>query len=179
MGVLVVVLLVGLWASILVPDALKARRQSSPLDSVSLFERSMRVLAPTRPFAGRPLPGRHVMILEHPHNITSGSRRTRTVRRRRAVLARLGAAVPVTIGLAALAGGPWVWFAALTTLAFVAYVGLLVEVRAREDEIRRKVRALPVADQVAAHAATADRATADESRAPQPNGTVRVRRYGT
>jgi hypothetical protein len=139
-GVLVVILLGALWAWILVPGALRARRESSPIDSVDLFERSMSVLA-----SNRTLPGRHVLVLDRPAQVTGRSTRARTLQRRRLVLTRLGAAVPLTLLAAIAFGGVWVAVFALTAAALAVYLGVLVQLRGQAQERRRKVRRLPVA----------------------------------
>ena len=47
MNLVVVGLLIGLWAWVLLPGLLRERRNSSPLETVSRFERSMDTLAQT------------------------------------------------------------------------------------------------------------------------------------
>lgn len=61
---MVVVLLGGLWALILLPDAWREQRYGSPQNTVDKFEQSMSMLDPARP-----LPGRHVMVLERPDRV--------------------------------------------------------------------------------------------------------------
>lgn len=61
---MVVVLLGGLWALILLPEAWRERRYGSPLNSVNAFELSMSRLAPVRP-----MPGGHVVVLERPDRV--------------------------------------------------------------------------------------------------------------
>jgi len=188
MGSLVVVLLLGLWASILLPGLVRARREATPITSVSTFERCMSMLAPTAGRlttgrAGRPrpaAPGRHVLVLRDPAAVTTHTRRHRVLRRRRALLLRLVAATAMTAVAAGAVGG-WAWVAfALVAASLVVYLGLLVQVREREAEVRRKVRRL------SAHrrAATARRAQPPrEQEAPvavaagQASSTVLVRRW--
>lgn len=141
MNLVVVVLLGGLWVALLLPGVVRARRDASPINSVDSFERSMITLAGNVDASARP-------------QSTTG----RAARRRREVLARLATAVAVTATVALLVGGlAWLLFA-LAVLALAAYVGLLFQVQAREEEVRRKVRRLP-------------------QRSPQVE-TVRIRRWG-
>jgi hypothetical protein len=169
MNLLVVVLLGGLWASILLPGALRARRHSSPVSSVDRFERSMGILAPDRLGSGQPRTGRHVLVLADPAHVALGSSRARTLRRRRLMLARLGGGTLVT-GLAALLlGGLFtVLFAACAGVA-TGYVALLVHLRNGELDTRRTVRRLPV------QASSEDERPA--VRAAGQSATVRVRRW--
>lgn len=153
MGSLVVLLLLGLWASILLPGLVRARREATPISSVSTFERCMSMLAPTagRLTAGRvsrvrgaaPHPGRHVLVLRDAAAVATGRRRQRVLRRRRALLLRLLAATVATAAAAVVVGG-WAWSVfAVVAASLVTYVGLLVQLREREAEVRRKVRRLP------------------------------------
>jgi len=147
MSAVVVALLGGLWASILLPGALQARRENRPISSVHSFERSMSMLAgPARSPSGR-----RVLVLNHPATVAGKGSRARTARRRRTALARLALAVLATGALAAVLGGlAWLLFAA-AVLGLGLYVLLLVEARAREVERRRKVRAIrPPARRVSA-----------------------------
>lgn len=144
---MVLVLLAILWAWILLPGALRARRDASPVSSVDSFERTMGMLArhsgksPPRPT--RSSPGRHVLVLRDAASVTGARRRSRAVRRRRTLLLRLQGAVGLTaVPAIALGGLLWLLFAA-AWLALLVYVLLLLEHRARRDEIRRKVRRLP------------------------------------
>jgi hypothetical protein len=149
MGFVVVVLLGGLWASILVPAAVRSRRESSPIHSVDLFERSMGMLAPTKPTASvagsRQLPGRYVMVLERPGQVARGRMPSPALERRRTVLTRLLAAVPGCGLLALVAGGIFVTIFWLSVLALGGYVALLVQIQARRADAAAKLRRLPTA----------------------------------
>lgn len=147
MNLLVVVLLTVLWASILVPGAVRGRHHRSPISSVSSFERSMGILAAehrSRFAPGAPL-GRQVMVVRDPRQVVAPSGRSRTLARRRMVLQGLGGTVAAT-GLLALAlGGTAVVLFALAAVTLAAYVGLLLHVKASAAQTRRTVRRLPVA----------------------------------
>lgn len=139
MGFLVVVLLAALWAGILLPSALRARRYTSPITSIDDFERSMVMLAPTRT-----LPGRQVLVLNQPRAISDVAGRARTLRRRRVTLTGLGGFVVLTgLGALILGGGVWVLFL-LAVALLVTYVGLLAQLRANELRRQATVRRLPV-----------------------------------
>lgn len=144
MGVAVVVLLGGLWASILVPAAVRARRETSPLHSVDHFERSMGMLAPKPSVGPANTPGRYVMVLERPSRLTGAVRMSPAVERRKAVLLRLAAAVPVTGILAWTSGGFFSMLFRLTLVALIGYVGLLVQLQSRRMQAARKLHHLPV-----------------------------------
>lgn len=167
MSVVVVVLLGGLWALILLPGAWRDSRHGSPLNSIDAFEQSMSRLAPPRT-----PPGGHVVVLGRPDRVGLQSPglqsptlsapllppRERSgpiaaapaprgpspqmLMRRRQVLAVLGAATAVTGVLGLWLGGfAWVVFV-LAYAALFGYVALLVQLRARRDEARDKLRYL-------------------------------------
>lgn len=163
MSVLVVVLLGGVWALILLPGPLQARRLGSPLNSIDAFEQSMSRLAPPRT-----PPGGHVVVLGHPDRDgrrqptpmpgrapqpappqTRVPRATgppppspQTLERRRQVLATLAGATALTGVLGLLVGGMmWVLFV-LAYAALSAYVALLVQIRSRREEAREKLHYL-------------------------------------
>lgn len=143
MSFMVVVLLGGLWASILLPGALRARRDASPMNSIDSFERSMDMLAlhsGTR--LSRP-PGRHVMVLEQPAAVTRAGDRTRMLRRRRQMFVRLVAGTAISGALSLLVGGMLLYVFVAMATALSSYVALLVQLRARQEQVQRKVRRLP------------------------------------
>lgn len=135
MHLLVIALLIGLWAWILLPGLFGARREASPLNSIDAFERSMVLLAPGWQHPDDP---EYAAALLAHHR-----RRARVVRRRRELLARLVAAVSVALVMALVAGGVAWALLALACAALGGYILLLLQVQAREDEARRKVRRLP------------------------------------
>ena len=148
MSVVVVVLLVVLWAWILLPGAVRERRQTSPASTISRFERSMAQLARARPVkAVRSLPGNKasdagVWVLDDPEVPGSGEVAARAARRRRQVLTSLTAATTVTLIAAQVLGGAsWFlfWF---TAILLVTYLGLLAHrwVRISQDAALPLVR---------------------------------------
>jgi hypothetical protein len=156
MGILVVLLLGGLWALILLPGALRSRRNSSPIDSILAFERSMNLLAPRRP--GERRPGRHVMVLDRPASLT-GRVHADVLARRRLALVGLAGATLLAAVLALLFGGVFEALFVVVALACAAYVAVLRRRQARAAEIRAKIRHL--------------------HRAPDTVPVEEVRRYGT
>lgn len=52
MGIVVVLILAGIWAAVLIPPILRARAESSPADSIGDFRRQLRVLQRTGPPRG-------------------------------------------------------------------------------------------------------------------------------
>lgn len=192
MGLLVVILLTGLWASILLPAAVRSRRHFSPIHSVDEFERNMGMLAP-KPTIGpvnqRPLPGRHVMVLDRPSAVTGLYRRNHSaVERRRMILFRLLGALAATGFVAVLFGGIF-WNAFLIVLIAVAgYVGLLARMQMHRAEVERKIhrlpsRPVPFAAQTAMNGPPGAGIGNDfDGRqavggGPGPSGTVRVRSW--
>lgn len=139
----VVVLLVALWVSILVPGVLRGRMHS-PAMSIDSFERSMSILAADlRGRRDASQPGERAAP-DRPTTPPSSATRRRTLQRRRAVLQGLGGAVVASaIPALVLRGAFTVLFAVLLT-ALVAYVGLLLQLRAVQEQARRTVRHLPV-----------------------------------
>ena len=162
---MVVVLLAGLWALILLPNALRGYRFGSPLQSIDAFEQSMSRLDPSRH-----IPGGHVMVLERPDRAgatpyagrpaapavaspraVSRPRQAvrrgpspRTLQRRRQVLLVLVAAVVATT-VGGLTVGGWAWGLFLAAyVALFGYLALLAQLRVRRDEAHSKVHHLPV-----------------------------------
>lgn len=153
MSSLVIVLLAGLWGSILLPGLWRDRRGSDPLASITSFERCMHLLAPrTAPTPARQQPGRHVMVLDEPHRVDPRRRPSaaRLARRRRVVLQWLLALVPATAVVAVVLGG-LVW--GLPFAAGVFYAGYAAEDRRlrRRAFYRSRVRSLPLRDDVPAY----------------------------
>jgi hypothetical protein len=68
--------------------------------------------------------------------------RSEARRRRRDVLYVLGGAALVTLMLAVLLGGPFVWLQVLADVALLSYVVLLVQTQRLATERRNKVRYL-------------------------------------
>jgi hypothetical protein len=143
MNLVVVGLLIGLWAWVLLPGLLRERRNSSPLDTVNSFERSMDRLAQTgleQPPAEAS--GRQIMVLDDAERVVSGRARSRAEVRRRAVLAR-GGFVVVAAGLGGGVGGGlwWIPFAVLGPL-YLLYVVAVVRLERRLAEQREMLHDL-------------------------------------
>lgn len=104
----------------------------------------MGMLAPKPSVGPANTPGRYVMVLERPSRLTGAVRMSPAVERRKAVLMRLAAAVPVTGILAWTSGGLFSLLFRLSILALVAYVLLLVQIQSRRMQAARTLRHLPV-----------------------------------
>lgn len=143
MNLVVVGLLIGLWAWVLLPGLLRERRNASPLETVTKFERSMDTLAQTGmgPSAADGS-GRPILVLDDAERVVSGGARTRSELRRRALLARGGFVVAVAVIGGAVAGGWWWTPAAVVGVAYLSYVGLVVRVERRLAEQREMLHDL-------------------------------------
>lgn len=145
MGLVVVILLAALWASMLLPGVYRARRQLSGIDSPRSFQRTMSMLArkcgSASPADSCP-PGRRVLVLDDAASVAGFAARSRMRRRQRAALAQLGSVVFVTGVLAVVAGDRlWTMFG-VSAAVFAGYALLVAQVRAREAERREKVRTI-------------------------------------
>lgn len=155
--VLLAALLIG-WAAVLLPSALRARRETDPLVTVGGFTQAMAVLR------GRPdgreimVPGQAERIVAHDHSTRSTgrqgprrpagprpgstSRRSDLVARRRTLFLRLLAATVGTFVLA-LVGGGLLWPMFVTTaLALAGYVVMLRHFKLEADQARAVVRTI-------------------------------------
>lgn len=96
------------------------------------------------PVTQRPLPGRHVMVLDRPSALTGQYRRNNSaVERRRTILFRLLGTLGATGFVAVLFGGIF-WNAFLIVLLAVGgYVGLLARLQMHRAEVERKIHRLP------------------------------------
>jgi hypothetical protein len=143
MNLVVVGLLIGLWAWVLLPGLLRERRNSSPLDTVNSFERSMDRLAQTGlEQSSAEASGRQILVLDDAERVVSGRARSRAEVRRRAVLAR-GGFVVVAAGLGGGVGGGlwWIPFAVLGPL-YLLYVVAVVRLERRLAEQREMLHDL-------------------------------------
>lgn len=104
----------------------------------------MGMLAPKPSVGPANTPGRYVMVLERPSRLTGAVRMSPAVERRKAVLLRLLAAVPITGLLAWTAGGVFALLFRVTLIALVGYVGLLAQMQSRKMQAARKLHHLPV-----------------------------------
>src|SRR5438093_13671694 len=94
LGPLVIGLLALVWAVLLLPSVVRSRVESSPMDGVRKFERTMGVLENTR----KPRPaasGRWIMVPRQP--AAQGRRRNRIISRRRQTFLRMVAVAGGTL----------------------------------------------------------------------------------
>ncbi|MGZ4208622.1 MAG: hypothetical protein ACXVQ6_12090 [Actinomycetota bacterium] len=135
-----ILLLALAWAVVLIPSFVRPRFQSSPIDGVRNFERSMGVLESTR--RGRQqIPGRWVMV---PKDLPQAPkrRRNRLIKRRRQNFLRLIGAV---FGTAILAAIPGLHFFLWLNLVADAALALYVLQLRRWHTSEQKVVPLPTA----------------------------------
>jgi hypothetical protein len=166
--IVVLLILVGLWAAVLIPPALRARAEGTPADSIISFHRQLRVLQRSGPPGSEPastpptMPTRAVSGgggsgsrhgVAH-HRVSMG--RIQAQKRRRQVVAGLLVAMGVTFLLGFI--GPlrimWLLHFVLDCL-FGVYVALLIRRRNTIAEREMKLRFLPRAPRVAPTAAAA------------------------
>jgi hypothetical protein len=134
---LLAALLIG-WAAVLLPSALRSRRETDPHTSVGGFTHAMSVLR------GRP-DGREIMVPERAGQIVSHGARSpqhALLVRRRQVFTRLLGATLGTFLLALVVGG-LLWPLFFTTaLALFGYVALLRHHKVERDLARHVVRTI-------------------------------------
>lgn len=166
MSALVILLLAALWAAILLPGALRARREHHPVATVDGFARTMTTLArPSRRRTGSgravPVPAlRDVARVTRVHALR-GPPATPAARRRRAILVGLVAALASTTLLGWVAGGPAWTPAVVSGGALAAYVVLLAAFHARRAGVGpHRPRTVPTAAASAARAAAVGAAVA-------------------
>lgn len=146
---LLAALLIG-WAAVLLPSALRSRRETDPQVTVGGFTQAMAVLR------GRPdgreilVPGQADRIVSHGPSSTPGrsgaSRRSGVVARRRSMFVRLLAATIGTFVLAVVVGGLlWPMFVT-TAVALVGYVVMLRHFKLESDQARAVVRTIDLSD---------------------------------
>jgi len=134
----VILLLALAWAVVLVPSLLKPRFESSPIDSVGNFERSMGILASAR--HGRThIPGRWVMV---PKDLPQGPKRRRNlvIQRRRRNFYRL---IIVMVASLILGAVPGLRFFLWVSLASFGALGLYVVQLRRWHAAEQRVVPLP------------------------------------
>lgn len=144
---LLAALLIG-WAAVLLPSALRSRRETDPLITVGGFTQAMAVLR------GRP-DGREIMVPGQPERIVghadrgarpaprpAPSRRSGLLARRRQLFVRLLATTGVTFVLAVVVGGLlWPLFVT-TVVALGGYVAMLRHFKLEADQARAVVRTI-------------------------------------
>jgi hypothetical protein len=142
LGILLVGVLALVWAALLLPSMFRARLESSPIDGVRSFERSMGILASARTRKGQ-TPGRWIMVPRSDVTAPVG-RRGRIIRRRRQTFERLVAAAVVTLVAGFVPHLHWMWFVHLAVDgALGIYVTRLLRYKREELERRDKVEVLP------------------------------------
>lgn len=167
---MVVFLLLGvIWAAVLVPPWLQARREARPIASMMSFRSqlwSLQAATPTygEAYAVDDADATDAYLLDDlavdvgngadatwtdagwaaavPRSAPVAARRARAFRRRRRVLSLLVALTAGAAWPAAVVGGPWVPAAVAVGTLLVAYVALLVRYGRREVERAQKVRYL-------------------------------------
>lgn len=140
MTFVVLFLLAVVWA-IYLASWLRNRGMHRNVNSISSFSKHLSVLERTSP--GGPL--RPVAGYSGPVGRAQASpsmTRNELRRRRRDVLFGLAGAAVVTLGLAVVAGGPFLLLHLLVDVALAAYVVLLVRLKRLADDRRTKVRYL-------------------------------------
>ena len=135
------VLLAAVWAAVLLPSMFRAKLESSPIDGVRSFERSMGILANTRK-AERP--GRWIMVPRS--DVTAPvRRRSRVIRRRRQMFERLLAAAAITLIAGFVPALRWMWFVHLAVDGVLGiYVTRLLRYKRAEQERSEKVTDISV-----------------------------------
>ena len=116
----------------------RARFESSPIDGVRSFERSMGILASARNRKGE-RPGRWIMVPRS--EVTQPVRRRgRVIRRRRQMFERLLAVCGVTFIAGFIPGLHWIWFVFLASVGLLGiYVTRLLRYKREEQERHDKV----------------------------------------
>lgn len=137
MSVVIILLLLGLWAALLLPGLLRARRHTSPTSSVTRFHHSMDLLGRTgRDAAGRQVTGR---MRTNPETYRQRKRVAARTRRRNVLIGLAGALVAGSL-LVQVAPGLGVVMLVLGGGGLVAFLGLLGYVRYRQQLAARVIR---------------------------------------
>jgi hypothetical protein len=142
LGYAFVGILALVWAALLVPSMLRAKLESSPIDGVRNFERSMGILASART-RKQTTPGRWIMVPRS--DVTQPPRRkNRVIKRRRQNFERLLAAAGITLIAGFIPALRWVWF---VHLAIDASLGLYISrlLKYKREELERRLPAEPEA----------------------------------
>jgi Flp pilus assembly protein TadB len=121
LSIWVILLLALAWAVVLVPSLLKPKFESSPIDGVRNFERSMGILANAR-HGRQQIPGRWVLV---PKDLQQGPKRRRAlvIQRRRRNFVRL---IIVFVSSLILGAIPHLHFFLWVALAGAAGLGVYV-----------------------------------------------------
>jgi len=133
----VLFLLAVIWA-VYLASWIRSRSEHRSVNSISSFNKHLSVLERTSP--ARMGPGSSA---DFGYRRSAVMTRSEARRRRRDVLFLLGGVALVTLMLAVLLGGPFVWLQVLADVALLGYVGLLAHTQRLALERRSKVRYLP------------------------------------
>lgn len=140
------VVLALVWAAVLLPSMLRAKLESSPIDGVRSFERSMGILATARNRKAE-RPGRWIMVPRS--DVTAPvRRRSRVIRRRRQNFERLLGVAAVTLLLGFVPQLRWMWFVHLAVDgALGLYIARLLKYKREEQERVAKVTDITMTEQ--------------------------------
>ena len=154
MGVVILLVLAGIWAAVLIPPIVRARSEGRPVGSVGDFNRRLQVLARTNPAGMAPA---RSYISDRPGQLyrispttgvgrVAGSSRRRSQKRRRDILIGLLVAAVGSLVLGVVPALRVLWMVhVFVDVLIVAYVGALVYLRNLAAERDMKVRFLPSA----------------------------------
>lgn len=162
---MVLLILAGIWAVVLVPPLLRARAESAAADSIVDFRRQLRVLQRTGPSrhsgaGGFPRSQRehrtshsrgpagasrgHRSVPKAASPTQAAAKRARTLRRRRDVFFTLLMGMGTTFVLAMVVSSSALWLLQLVMDGlFLAFLAMLVRMRAIATEKEMKLRVLP------------------------------------
>jgi hypothetical protein len=152
LGVVVLLLLAVIWATVLIPPIVKARAENRPAGSIVDFRRRLRVLAhatPQSPASASPHPRGPVPPGRAPRPFALAprpalSRQRRSIKRRRDILVGLVVAMTGSLVLGFLPPLRVLWAVhALLDVLFIAYVATLIYLRNLAVEREMKLRFLP------------------------------------
>lgn len=157
---MVLLILAVVWGVVLIPPALRARSEASPVDSIGAFQRQLHVLERTSPQAAaagahRIAPYQPTAPVRRPANparpmaavptvSASAISKAQARQRRRDIFLGLAVAVPTTLVAAVIISTPVMWLLHLAVdAAFAGFVTLLIRSRNLAAEREMKVRYLP------------------------------------
>ena len=130
---------------LLLPSILRTRLETSPVEGVRSFERSMGILANTRKAQSQHAgsPGRWIMVPRS--EVTQPvRRRSRVIKRRRQNFERLLVVAGITLALGFVPALRWMWFVQLGVDGMLGfYVSRLLRWKRDEEERSRVVTPLP------------------------------------
>lgn len=139
------VVLAIVWAAVLIPPLVRQRAEVRPADSIGDFRRRLGVLQRTTPTTVQPAYRlQSAQPTQAPTPQAMQSRRMEAQRRRRDILLALGAGAVATLLIGLIpAFRSMLWLNLVFDLLLVGYIALLVQMKKRSEERRRKVAHLP------------------------------------